>query len=350
VGKETDTSILVEGLSIMMAFNFVNFFLVTSLTIQNVVGLASSVNTKAKGSIADNNVRWTNTIVSKVDGVDIKCPDFDDFFNLVQAVSPLAKAAIQRTPYLGFDAADESDVDLSWKTIEHHPQSLALNAPGCSHIQKIDNFEGKGCPIVRFRASMKGPCVGERFAQMIMDLDTRKKWDIQIANVSEIYPCHDLDAANIKIGSDKYGDSIRLGVGYCRTKSNVVVSPREQLTLCGIQDFPNQACVIWGIEMEENQNHLLPGEDRTVRARTHLFSTTVLPTGPDSFDVEYVLQLDIGGKIPAFMTTPVVCETVKSLFRYARGYFASGEVEKYLTARDAIDDVFKNRKGLLFAP
>ena len=331
----------------MLTFKLVNLFLVVALTIQNVVGLAL-VNTKSR----TKNVfcpQGTNTIPSKVSGVDIECPDFDEFFSRVQEVSPLARCAIQREPYLGFDETSENDVGLQWKTVERHPQSLALNAPACSHIQKIDNFDGKGCPIVRFRASMKGPCVGERFAQMIMDLETRKKWDIQISDVYEIYPCHDLDAANIKIGS-KYGDSIRLGVGYCRTKSNVVVSPREQLTLCGIQDFPDQGCVIWGIEMEDNQNHLLPGDDRTVRAKSHIFSTTVLPTGPDSFDVEYVLQLEIGGKIPAFMTTPVVCETVKMLFRHARGYFASDEVEKYLSAKDAIDDVFKDRKGLLFAP
>ena len=167
-----------------------------------------------------------------------------------------------------------------------------------------------------------------------MDLETRKQWDVQIDNVYEAYPCHDLDAANIMIGP--YGDSEKLGIGYCKTKSNVIVSPREQLTLCGIQNLPNQGCVIWGIEMEDDQNHLLPGEDRTVRARTHIFSTSLLPTSSNTFDVEYVLQLDIGGKVPSFMSTPVVCETVKSLFRHARTYFASDEVHKFLSAREAI--------------
>jgi len=278
--------------------------------------------------------------------VNIELPDFDELFGRIQAVSPLARTIVNREKYLGFEAADKND-PFKWKTLEKNNNP---NVP-VNSIQKIDNFQDLGPPILRLRSSLKGPCVGERFALMIMDLEARKKWDPQIENVYEAYPIRDLDTANIVIGdSKKYGDCARLGIGYCKTKSNVVVSPREQLTLCGIQDFPDSSSMIWGVEMEDRHDHLLPGEERTVRARSHLFSTTLVPTGPDSFDVEYVLQLEIGGKIPSFLTTPIVSETCKLLFKEAKKYFASGEVEKYLRAKEAIEDTFSGRKGILFVP
>lgn len=277
--------------------------------------------------------------------VNIELPDFDELFGRIQAVSPLARTIVNREKYLGFEAADKND-PFKWKTLEKNNNP---NAP-VHCVEKIDNFQDIGSPIIRLRSSLKGPCVGDRFAMMIMDLETRKKWDPQIENVYEAYPIRDLDTANIVVGDPKYGDCNRLGIGYCKTKSNVVVSPREQFTLCGIQDFPDKSCMIWGVEMEDRHNHLFPGEERTVRARSHLFSTTLVPTGPDSFDVEYVLQLEIGGKIPSFLTTPIVCETCKLLFKEAKTYFASGEVEKYLRAKEAIEDTFSGRKGILFAP
>lgn len=210
--------------------------------------------------------------------------------------------------------------------------------------------------MLRFRASLEGPCIGERFANFIMDFDERKKWDPQIASVSELYPILDIDAANVNMGFFRFGECSRLGIGYVTTKPNLVSSAREQLTMCGIQDFPDgKSCIIWGTEMDDRHNHLLPGGVRCPRARTHLFATTLMPTGPNSFDVEYILQLDCGGNIPSFLTTPVVIETVKSLFSHAKKYFSGGEdseLAEYLTSQqqmDSLQSLFRQKKGILFA-
>lgn len=50
--------------------------------------------------------------------------------------------------------------------------------------------------------------------------------------------------------------------------------------MCGIQDFENGGSIIWGTEMEDSENHLFPEGKRHVRARSHIFSTTLMPTGP----------------------------------------------------------------------
>lgn len=61
---------------------------------------------------------------------------------------------------------------------------------------------------------------------------------------------------------------------------------------------------------------------RVTRAKSHLFSTTLVPTGESSFDVEYTLQLEIGGKIPTFLTTPIVADSVKRMFKCAKEMYA----------------------------
>jgi len=291
------------------------------------------------------------TSPSKTQGVVIEMPDFDELFGRIKAVSPLARLAIERKDG-GFAAADDQTPDnLKWKTIEN---SKARKKP-IHQIHKIDNFQNLGCPILRFRSSLEGPCIGERFANFIMNYEERKQWDAQIAAVTELYPIYDTDAANIFMGF-KYGECSRLGLGYCATKPNLVVSAREQLTMCGIQDFADGSCVIWGTEMEDRHNHLLPPGDRKERARSHIFSTTLMPTGPNSFDVEYVLQLDCGGNIPSFLTAPIVVETVKSLFNHAKKYFSGGEgsaLSKYLTEQQHMDyqhSLFSEKKGILLAP
>ena len=234
---------------------------------------------------------------------------------------------------------------MKWKTIESNKRK------NVHHIEKIDNFKGLGSPLLRFRSSMKGPCVSEAFANFIMNLDERSKWDPQIADVREVYPVGDLDAANIAMGFGKYGDCSRLGVGYCQTKAAFGVSPREQLTMCGIQDFQDGSTVIWGTEMEEWHNHLLPGDDsdRHVRAKSHIFSTTLVPTGEDSFDVEYVLQMDLGGGLPTWLSTPVIVDTVKGLFRHAENFFEGEEgsdLHRWIEQK-AQDDSFLNRHSIL---
>lgn len=268
----------------------------------------------------------------------IDLPDFDELFLRIQTVSPLARQVIANHQSrgtnikgpTGFDALDEafcssgaSFPELPWKVVESNPSKLV------HRIDKIDNFQGHPAPLLRFRSSFRGPCLGECFGSFIMDVDQRRLWDTQIDQVYERHPIHDLDAANIAMGFGKYGDCSRMGVGYCQTKPTLnMISSREQLTLCGIQDFADGSCVIWGVEMPDRYDDaLLPPGPRHVRAKSHLFATTLAPTSDSTFDVEYVLQLEIGGKIPSWLTGPVVTENVKQLFLTANQFFAGSTRE-----------------------
>jgi len=215
---------------------------------------------------------------------------------------------------------------MKWKVVESKKKRLV------HRIEKIDNFQNLNAPLLRFRSTLEGPCLGDAFANFIMNFEERKKWDVQIAAVDELYPVQDLEEVN-KMMMGKFGKCTRLGIGYCQTKPNFVVDSREQLTMCGIQEFPETgAALIWGTEMEDRHNHLFPPTERHTRARSHIFSTTLVPSSSDSFDVEYVLQLDTGGKIPTFMTTPVVIDSVKSMFNHANNFYSGkgGELDEYL--------------------
>ncbi|GFH52387.1 hypothetical protein CTEN210_08863 [Chaetoceros tenuissimus] len=285
------------------------------------------------------------TTPSKTDGVEIEIPNFDELFGRIKEVSPLAALAIDGKEG-NFQVADELyPSSLKWKKVESNKRKTV------HQIEKIDNFQGLGCPMVRFRASLKGPCIGMKFASFIMDLEERKKWDPQIEQVDEIFPIYDVDAANIAMDF-QYGDCKRLGIGYCQTKSNPVVDGREQLILCGIQDMPNQSTVIWGTELEEWHNHLFPQDiPRRTRAKSHLFASTLVPTGPDSFDVEYILQLEVGGNIPAFLTTPVLVQTVKGMFNYAEKTFGDEEVmAPWVKQQEEIQDSMIAERQQLLMP
>jgi len=209
-----------------------------------------------------------------------------------------------------------AEKNLPWKTVERKSSATVYQ------IDKLDGFGGLSIPIFRFRARLKGPLVGELFGKYIIDLEERRKWDAQIEQVREVHPVHDLDAANIAMGCGRFGDCARLGIGYGQTKAAFGITPREQLFLYGLQDFPCGSCMIWGMELDEAHNHLLPPGPRHTRAKSHLFSATLTPAGEDAFDVEYVLQMDIGGNIPKWLTTPVLIDTVKSLFQVAADEFA----------------------------
>jgi hypothetical protein len=173
--------------------------------------------------------------------------------------------------------------------------------------------------------------------------------------VCELYPIIDLDTANIAMGFGKYGDCGKLGVGYTLTKSHPIgISPREQLTLCGIQNYADGSSLIWGTELEEWHNHLLPKRDeRLTRARSHLFSIALVPTGEDTFDAEYSLQLDFGGNLPHWMTAPIVLDSVRSMFGVAQPYFNAGEggeLDEYLKEEKIQQEKFEDRNSILFTP
>ena len=261
-------------------------------------------------------------------GVEIELPDMDLLFDRIAMASPLAKLVMEGDSSGGFESIDDNakHPELKWKKVEENKRKTV------HRIDKADKFQNLKSPLLRFRSTIQGPCIGERFSNMIMDLEERKKWDDQVANVNEMYPIEELDAVNAVLGDEKYGVCSRVGVGYTQTKQGII-SPREQLILGGMQEYENGATILWGTEMEEYHNHLLPEGQRHTRAKSHLFAATLAPTGSHSFDVEYLLQMDVGGGIPTFMTTPALTDAVKKLFEHAKTYFAGGdgsELELYI--------------------
>lgn len=271
------------------------------------------------------------TVPTTTGGHDIELPDFDELFGRIKQVSPLAKKVLEGH---SADHDSTSQETLKWKTIESRPKQFLHT------IDKVENYLGLGPPLLRFRATIEGPCLGAPFADFIMSLEEREQWDDQISQVDELFPI-DASSATQFLGEDKYGDCSQIGVGYCQTKSAFGISPREQLTVCGVQNFDDGSAVIWGTEMDtELHDHLLPqlpGTKRPTRAKSHIFCTTLSPSADDpenKFEVEYCLQMCTGG-LPAFVTTPVIINTVKSLFRHAKTFYAGGEgseLEAYLAA------------------
>jgi hypothetical protein len=220
-------------------------------------------------------------------------------------------------------------------------------------IQKVDSFGGiSAAPMLRFRSSLLGPCVGEYFGRYIMQLEERQKWDEQIANIKELHTVGDIESANIAMGYGMYGDCTRLGVGYAVTKPSFGITPREQMFLYGLQQFDDGSSVMWGTEMDEKYDYLLPEGQRHARAKTHLFSATLVPTSDNSFDVEYVLQLEIGGGVPSWLTTSPIVSTVKNLFDTASRDFGRAEgslVREFMKAKQREDAMFA-KLSLLMTP
>eukprot|EP01083_Nonionella_stella_P231825 818355_1 len=254
-------------------------------------------------------------------GVEIELPNMEVLFDRISEASPLAKLVMEGNPVGGFEALDDDikHPELKWKKMESNKRKTV------HRIDKADKFQNVKTPLLRFRSTINGPCIGERFSNFIMDLEERKKWDDQVANVEEMYPIEDLGAINTMLGDKlKYGTCARVGVGYTQTKQGII-SPREQLILGGMQEYENGATILWGTEMEEYHNHLLPEGKRHTRARSHLFSATLVPTSSNSFDVEYLLQMDVGGGLPHFMTTPALTDAIKKMFDHAKTYFEGGE-------------------------
>lgn len=279
---------------------------------------AIAPSTVAKAAVGQRN-EWHT-------GTEIELPNFELLFDRIQMASPLAKLVMEGDSQGGFALIDDSRhyPELRWKKMEANDKKTV------HRIDKLDSFQGLKVPLLRFRSSIKGPCVGERFSNFIMDLDERKKWDDQIAYQEEMYPIDDAQAVDRMVGDvDKFGKCVRVGVGYVQTKQGII-SPREQLILGGHQQFDDGSTILWGTEMEDYHNHLLPPGQRHTRAKSHLFAAVLAPTGPDSFDVEYLLQMDVGGGLPNFMTTPAISDAVKKLFNHAKDYFEGDDVHMFL--------------------
>jgi hypothetical protein len=242
-------------------------------------------------------------------------PDFDEIFQKIQQVSPMARSVIEDNN-AGQTVPSTDDRNLNWKTVESNRGRTV------QEIQKLEKFAGIATPVFRFRSTLNGPPLGDFFGRYIIDLNERRKWDSQIENVHELHTIEDLDAVTEAMGRGQYGTSTRLGLGYGQTKAAFGITPREQMFIYGLQEFADGSSVLWGTELSEDYNHLFPPGKRHTRAKSHLFAATLKPTGNGSFDVEYVLQLDIGGAIPSFLTTPILIDTVKNLFDTAQKEFA----------------------------
>jgi START domain len=326
-------------------------FAMLAVTAVSVQGYAPSVPTTALPQVKKR-IRQEPMITTESLGLEL--PDFDQLFNKIKDISPLARSVMSgQNPFngelaRGFAAItdDSSTSDLKWKRVESKKQNTV------HQIDRIDNYNGLSVPLMRFRASLPGPCVGEYFGRFIMDLESRKKWDAQIEHVDELYPIEDLDGANIAMGFGRqYGDLARMGIGYAQTKAAVGITPREQMFSYGLQNFADGSCVIWGQEMDEKHNNLLPHGQRHTRSKSHIFSATLTPTSPESFDVEYLLQLDIGGKIPTWLTTPIMIDTVKNLFKVAKDEFSgmTGDLHAFLSEK-ANQCIVTDRHSLLMTP
>lgn len=193
-------------------------------------------------------------------GVMIKLPNFEVLFEVslepsvtseaicltkksllqdVCKVSPLAKQALNEKNPGGINAISKEDDACKWKvTDSFNPNRLV------KEIDKIDNYQNNGVPIVRLRSSLSGPEKrrGECFAELITTEELRHQWDATNDIVDEIY-AGDLEEVK-KYQDPKYGTPSMFGIGYVKTKQSVV-SPREQMTLCGLQNFPSGAKIIW---------------------------------------------------------------------------------------------------------
>ena len=251
---------------------------------------------------------------------------------------------------------DDADI-YKWKVIDSFNPNRLIK-----EIDKIDGFEQKIPPIIRMRSTFHGPKKrrAETFSDVFSLQELRNQWDIANDVVDEIYSGNPEDLKQYQ--DKKYGKCSMIGIGYVRTKKSVV-SPREQMTLCGVQNFPSGASIVWAVELEESQNHLFPNDrpKRVPRSTTHLFATTIIPTEDDeTFDVEYVLQLEVGG-FPGWLTGPVVIETVKKMFRWADDYFRTGLNGGVLAKKlalipdegsdnESINDVLDKKQALLMPP
>ncbi|GMH48531.1 hypothetical protein TrLO_g4560 [Triparma laevis f. longispina] len=295
-------------------------FLLSLFTTSTAFILPSLPTTTVRGESTKLDVQlpvdpWSDPIpTTSTTDVPLLLPS-SNFFSSLKKVSPYAAHAltpISYTPDLDPTLVTEFEPDLQWQTIESHSKNT--NKP-CYKIEKA-RF-GPGVEVLRFRSKIQGYADSKKFADMIMTTAERSKWDEQL---DEVYQSHEIGVERFK-SVGEWGECRMLGVGYCKTKKAVggMISPREQLTICGILEGIGGS-VIWGVEAPPQLDHLFPEGERKVRASTDLFGTTLIQQG-DHFEVEYVLKLDIGGKVPGWTTGPVVVKTVKELFKFAKDKF-----------------------------
>ncbi len=66
---------------------------------------------------------------------------------------------------------------------------------------------------------------------------------------------------------------------------------------------------------------------------SHLFSISLAPMGEDSFNTEYLLQMDFGWNIPHWMMVMLVLDSIKGMFLVVQPFFNAREgsnLDKFL--------------------
>lgn len=93
-------------------------------------------------------------------GVEIELPNLVLLFDRITQASPLAKQVIEHgnnngDGRLGFEFVDDEHPEVLWRKVESNKRKTVHK------IEKADSFQNVNVPLLRFRSTLKGPCIGQ---------------------------------------------------------------------------------------------------------------------------------------------------------------------------------------------
>ena len=92
------------------------------------------------------------------DGVEIELPNLVLLFDRITQASPLAKQVIEHgndgDGRLGFEFVDDEHPEVLWRKVESNKRKTVHK------IEKADSFQNVKVPLLRFRSTINGPCIG----------------------------------------------------------------------------------------------------------------------------------------------------------------------------------------------
>lgn len=93
-------------------------------------------------------------------GVEIELPNLVLLFDRITQASPLAKQVIEHgnnngDGRLGFEFVDDEHPEVLWRKVESNKRKTVHK------IEKADSFQNVNVPLLRFRSTIKGPCIGQ---------------------------------------------------------------------------------------------------------------------------------------------------------------------------------------------
>jgi len=92
-------------------------------------------------------------------GVEIELPNLVLLFDRITQASPLTKQVIEhgnnRDGRLGFEFVDDEHPEVLWRKVESNKRKTVHK------IEKADSFQNVNVPLLRFRSTIKGPCIGQ---------------------------------------------------------------------------------------------------------------------------------------------------------------------------------------------